>query len=37
LRSMTQGRGNASMEFSNYQQVPNNIQQAIIEKRTNKG
>ena len=34
LRSMTQGRGNAVMEFNDYQPVPSNVQQEIIEKRT---
>ena len=36
LRSMTQGRGNAVMEFNDYQPVPSNIQQEIIDKRTAK-
>lgn len=31
LRSMTQGRGGFSMEFSHYEEVPGNIQQQIIE------
>jgi elongation factor G len=31
LRSMTQGRGMFSMEFSHYEEVPANIQQQIIE------
>lgn len=31
LRSMTQGRGSFSMEFSNYEEVPQNIATAIIE------
>jgi len=31
LRSMTQGRGNYSMEFDHYAEVPNNIAQEIIE------
>ncbi len=34
LRSMTQGRGNAVMEFNDYQPVPSNVQQEIIAKRT---
>lgn len=34
LRSMTQGRGNAVMEFNDYQPVPSNVQQDIIAKRT---
>ena len=33
LRSMTQGRASYSMEFKNYQEVPSNIAQQIIEKR----
>ncbi len=33
LRSMTQGRGTYSMEFSHYFEVPNNIAQEIIKKR----
>lgn len=36
LRSMTQGRGNAVMEFNDYQPVPSNVQQDIIAKRTTK-
>jgi elongation factor G len=35
IRSMTQGRGIFSMEFSNYAEVPRNIAEAIIAK--NKG
>lgn len=31
LRSMSQGRGNFTMEFSHYEEVPNNIAQLIIE------
>ncbi|MDI6717666.1 MAG: elongation factor G [Patescibacteria group bacterium] len=31
LRSMTQGRGGFTMEFSHYEEVPNNITQQIIE------
>ncbi|MFH1161855.1 MAG: elongation factor G [Candidatus Jorgensenbacteria bacterium] len=31
LRSMTQGRGNFTMEFSHYEEVPNNIAQLIVE------
>src|SRR3990167_215 len=34
LRSMTQGRGTSTMEFSHYAEVPNNIAQQIIEKRS---
>lgn len=33
LRSITQGRGNSSMVFAEYQPVPSNIQQEIVEKR----
>ena len=32
LRSNTQGRGTFSMEFSSYEQVPNNIKEEIIAK-----
>lgn len=35
IRSKTQGRGIFSMEFSNYEDVPRNVAEAIIEK--NKG
>jgi elongation factor G len=31
LRSLTQGRGTFEMEFSNYEQVPSNVAQQIIE------
>ncbi len=31
LRSMTQGRGVFTMEFSNYERVPKNVESAIIE------
>ncbi len=31
LRSMTQGRGSFTMEFSNYEPVPKNIEQLIVE------
>jgi elongation factor G len=31
LRSMTEGRGNSTMEFDHYAIVPNNIAQIIIE------
>jgi elongation factor G len=34
LRSMTQGRASSSMEPSHYQEVPRNVAQEIIEKRT---
>ncbi len=33
LRSRTQGRGNYTMEFNNYQRVPNNVAEEIIAKR----
>lgn len=33
LRSLTQGRGTYVMQFSNYNEVPKNIAQKIIEKR----
>lgn len=33
LRAMTQGRGNFSMEFVRYEQVPNEVAQAVIEAR----
>ncbi|MBI2463287.1 MAG: elongation factor G [Candidatus Spechtbacteria bacterium] len=33
LRSMTQGRGSYSMEFSHYAEVPNNIAMGIVEGR----
>ncbi len=33
LRSMTQGRGSFTMEFSHYEEVPGNIAAAIIEGR----
>jgi elongation factor G len=31
LRSLTEGRGTSTMEFSHYEKVPNNIAQEIIE------
>ena len=34
LRSMSQGRASYSMEFDHYQEVPNNIAEAIKEQRT---
>ncbi|PIR55321.1 elongation factor G [Candidatus Peregrinibacteria bacterium CG10_big_fil_rev_8_21_14_0_10_36_19] len=34
LRSMTQGRGNYSMEFGHYSAVPKNVADEIIAKRT---
>ncbi|MFH5802574.1 elongation factor G [Alienimonas sp. DA493] len=33
LRSMTQGKGNFSMEFSKYAQVPANIQEEVLKAR----
>jgi elongation factor G len=36
LRSMTQGRGNYTMEFDHYQEVPRNIAEEIIEERGKK-
>ena len=33
LRSLTQGRGNYSMEFNSYSPVPKQIFESIIEKR----
>lgn len=33
LRSMTQGRANYSMEFSNYEKAPNNVVEAIKEEK----
>ena len=36
LRSMTQGRGSFNMEFSNYEEVPNNVAQTIIEGKAKK-
>ncbi len=33
LRSITQGRGSFTMEFSHYQEVPGNVAQGIIEGR----
>ncbi|MEX2145132.1 MAG: elongation factor G [Candidatus Spechtbacterales bacterium] len=34
LRSMTQGRGTASMEFSHYEEVPQSVAKQIIEMRS---
>ncbi len=34
LRSITQGRGTYTMEFSHYSEVPKNIAQSIIEERS---
>ena len=36
LRSMTQGRGSYTMEFSNYAEVPQNISAGIVEGRMRK-
>ncbi len=36
LRSMTQGRGNYTMEFDHYEEVPGNVAQEIIAKRGKK-
>jgi elongation factor G len=36
LRSFTQGRGSFNMEFSHYEEVPNNVAQTIIEGRQKK-
>ncbi|MGB5134180.1 MAG: elongation factor G [Prochlorococcaceae cyanobacterium] len=36
LRSMTQGRGIFSMEFSHYEEVPRNVAEAIISKNQGK-
>jgi elongation factor G len=33
LRSMTEGRGTSTMEFSHYAVVPTNVANAIIESR----
>ena len=35
LRSMTQGRGSYTMEFSNHARVPKNVAQEIIEGKSN--
>jgi elongation factor G len=37
LRSSTQGRGNYSMQFDRYEEVPNNIAEEIVENRTGDG
>jgi elongation factor G len=34
LRSSTQGRGQYSMQFDRYEEVPNNIAESIVESRT---
>jgi elongation factor G len=31
LRSLTEGRGTSTMEFSHYEKVPNNISQEIVD------
>jgi len=36
LRSLTQGRASYTMEFSNYEKVPNNVAMKIIEQRVGK-
>ncbi len=36
LRSMSQGRAASSMELSHYEEVPPNVAEEIIQKRTNK-
>lgn len=36
MRSMTQGRASYSMEFSNYERVPNNIANQIMDERKGK-
>jgi elongation factor G len=36
IRSMSQGRAASTMELAEYEEVPPNVQQEIIEKRTNK-
>lgn len=33
LRSMTEGRGNANLEFSHYEVVPSNVEKEIVEAR----
>ena len=33
LRSMTEGRGNANMEFDHYEVVPANVEKTIVESR----
>ena len=34
LRSNTQGRAAYSMQFDRYEEVPNNIAEAVVEHRT---
>jgi elongation factor G len=36
MRSMTQGRASYSMEFSQYERVPNNIANQIMDERKGK-
>jgi len=36
IRSLSQGRAASTMELAEYEEVPPNVQQEIIEKRTNK-
>ena len=36
LRSVTNGRGTSTMEFSNYAEVPQNVAEEIVAKRTGK-
>ena len=33
LRSMTKGRAGYTMEFKLYQEVPRNVQEALVEKK----
>ena len=33
LRSLTEGRGNYTMEFDHYEVVPGNVEKEIVEKR----
>jgi elongation factor G len=34
LRSMSEGRGNATMEFDHYEVVPKNVEQEIVAARS---
>jgi elongation factor G len=36
MRSMTQGRASSSMEFSQYSEVPKNVEMKIVEGRAGK-